>query len=97
VGKGATHGTKVHSEFATSVNALKKPDVRTEVSYKNGREVPRGTAGSVRVDVVRGPPNKPSAIFDLKTGQARLTPKPEQKIRQQLPKKSKNVPIVEVR
>jgi hypothetical protein len=47
--------------------------------------VPRGTRGSVRVDAVRGRPERPKEIWDLKTGGARLTPQRIQQIRRHLP------------
>jgi RHS repeat-associated protein len=74
-GKGAVYGTRVHSVFETEVNALGRSGIRTEVSYLNGAEVARGTAGSVRLDVVEyGSNGQILNVFDLKTGSAVLTP-----------------------
>jgi RHS repeat-associated protein len=72
-GKGPQHGTKVHSEFEKLVDALGRDDLHTEVSYKDGKIVPRGTPGSVRPDVVEGPIEAPHAVHDLKTGGATVT------------------------
>jgi hypothetical protein len=45
----------------------------TEVSYKDGFVVLRGTPGSSRADVVFGPVDKPIAVYDLKTGWAHMS------------------------
>jgi RHS repeat-associated protein len=95
-GRGAVHGTAVHSAFEAEVNALGNADLATEVSYLNGQVVPRGTAGSVRLDVVEGPATAPKAIFDLKTGSAKLTPARIKQIQQNIPGGS-NVPVIEIR
>lgn len=95
-GKGPVYGTRVHSEFQSLVENLGS-DISTEVSYLNGNLVPHGTKGSVRLDAVVGDINKPSSVFDLKTGGARLTPKRINEIRQNLPFDSQNIPIKEVR
>jgi hypothetical protein len=96
-GKGGAHGTKVHTAFQKEVDALGKADLSTEVSYKGGKVVDRGTKGSVRPDVVQGAKEKPKAIHDLKTGNAKLTDQRKAEIRKQLPPGSKKIPIEEVR
>jgi RHS repeat-associated protein len=95
-GDGPVYGTKVHSAFESEVNALGNPNLTTEVSYFNGQVVPRGTPGSIRVDVVEGPLNAPTAIYDLKTGGATLTPQRISQIQQHVPGGNK-VPVIEVR
>jgi len=72
-GKGAVHGSNVHAEFAKRVWALGDTRLHAEVSYKDGKIVPYGTPGSVRVDVVYGDPAAPTALIDLKTGGAALS------------------------
>src|SRR5690606_30240744 len=84
-GKGAVHGIKVHSEFGTIANKI--DNVTKEVSYKDGEVVHYGTKGSVRADAVVGDINNPSAIYDLKTGNAKLTPKNIDKYNQHVPGK----------
>lgn len=97
-GKGGPYGTRVHTEFEGEVKGLGRPDLHTEVSYKGGEIVPRGTEGSVRLDVVQGASRmEPSAIFDLKTGSAKLTPARIAEIRSHLPPGFRNIPIQEVR
>jgi RHS repeat-associated protein len=72
-GLGPIRGTRVHSNFASRVHSWHLPDVDTEVSYLNGRRVPYGTRGSVRIDVGVGPAHNLTDVYDLKTGGARLT------------------------
>ncbi len=96
-GRGSAHGTRVHTEFAKQVQQVSKGKLETEVAYRNGVRVNRNTPGSIRVDVVRGNPQKPKDIYDLKTGGARLTPKRIEQIRRHLPKGCENIPIREVR
>jgi len=73
VGKGAVHGTKVHSEFANLIKESGNSNFKSEVSYLNGKRVEYGTKGSVRVDAVIGDLERPDAIIDLKTGGAELS------------------------
>jgi hypothetical protein len=96
-GRGPVYGTKVHTEFANQLKALGRTDITTEVSYLNGVEVPYGTAGSVHLDAVVGSPSAPTAIYDLKTGSAALSPSRIAQIRANLPPGYQNVPVLEVR
>jgi hypothetical protein len=96
-GRGAAYGTRAHSAFEAEVNALGRGDLATEVSYLNGHVVHRGTAGSVRLDVVEGSVTSPSAIYDLKTGSAALTARRIAQIRSHLPGGYRNIPVHEVR
>jgi RHS repeat-associated protein len=96
-GRGPVHGTRVHREFQDEVEALANPNLHTEVSYLNGRIVDRGTAGSVRVDVVQGAsPSAPTALYDLKTGGARLTEARVRQIQSHVPGGT-SVPVYEIR
>ena len=72
-GTGAVAGTYKHSAFAAEVNKLGNSQLRTEVSYLNGREVDYGTKGSIRFDVMLFNGNTPIAAWDFKTGAAILT------------------------
>jgi RHS repeat-associated protein len=94
-GKGSTHGTKTHSVFQRLVDGLGRGDLKTEVSYKAGEVVKRGTPGSVRVDLVEGPVKSPTVIYDLKTGGATLTERRVDQIQSHVggPK----VPVVQVK
>jgi len=73
-GRGAAYGTRVHTEFAKQVQRISNRELHSEVAYRNGVRVNRNTPGSIRVDVVRGNPDRPKEIWVLKTGGARLTP-----------------------
>jgi RHS repeat-associated protein len=95
--RGPSFGTRVHSAFRGEIEAIDCSGLSPEVSYKGGDVVPPGTRGSVRVDVVQGPVDRPLRIYDLKTGRARLTPRRIQQIRRHLPQGYQNIPIEEVR
>jgi RHS repeat-associated protein len=95
-GKGPIYGTKIHKEFESIVDEY-AGNLSTEVSYFEGKVVPHGTKGSVRLDVVLGDINNPSAIFDLKTGGASLTNSRIKQIRNHLPIESKKIPIEEIK
>jgi hypothetical protein len=94
-GQGGAYGTRVHTAFEAEVHTLDR-GLSTEISYLNGQVVPRGTPGSVRLDVVDGPLNVPVSVFDLKTGSARLTPTRIQQIQSHIPN-GENVPVLPVR
>ncbi len=93
-GRGAAHGTRVHSALESEIKALNRPDLRAELSFKDGVPVDRGTKGSIRLDVVEVDANGlPVRVWDLKTGAARLTPKRIEEIRKHLPEGSTQIPI----
>jgi RHS repeat-associated protein len=95
-GSGPVYGTRVHTAFESEVNSLGNSSLSTEVSYLNGQVVPRGTPGSVRLDVVNGPLDAPLAVYDLKTGGATLTPGRIQQIQSHIPGGA-SVPVILVR
>jgi len=95
-GQGHVHGTRVHRQFQAEVDAL-PGNFRTEVSYKAGFDVPYGTKGSIRVDVVEGPLARPVAIYDLKTAGSKLTAGRIRQIRSHLPDGYQDIPITEIR
>jgi len=87
----------VHTEFSARIASLGRGDLQTEVAYRGGLVVKRGTPGSVRADVVEGTLERPIAIYDLKTGSARLTPTRIADIRSHLPQGFQDIPIIEIR
>lgn len=89
-GKGPIYGTRIHKEFESIIDEY-GGNLSTEVSYFEGKVVPHGTKGSVRLDVVLGDINNPSAIFDLKSGGASLTQSRIRQIRNHLPLDRKSV------
>ena len=63
------------------------------MSYKDGVRVKYGTKGSVRADAIYGNVDKPKAVYDLKTGDAKLTDKNIKKYNQHLPDKTQVLEI----
>jgi|GEM_PF-2380396 len=96
IGKGPVYGTRAHTQFANEVRGLGK-QLTPEVSYYGGRPSRYGLKGSIRVDVVEGPIERPIAIYDLKTGGSKLTPARITEIRSHLPRGYKDIPITEIR
>ena len=98
-GSGRVYGTNVHTAFADEVKALGNPNLFTEQSYLNEFPVRYGTAGSIRVDVGVGTLERPTLIYDLKTGGAMLTPLRIQQIQSHLPALSNGLKpaVLEVR
>lgn len=94
-GKGAVHGTQVHSAFRNEVNAIGNGNLSSEVSYLNGDVVRYGTPGSIRCDAVKGPVRNPTAVFDLKTGGATLSPARMQQIQDHLP--APGIPVIQIK
>jgi hypothetical protein len=93
-GSGAAYGTAVHAEFSNLVES--STNLATEISYKGGTPVDYGTPGSIRADVVEGPVDAPTAIYDLKTGNATLTPARVMQIQNEVPGGT-NVPVKEIK
>jgi RHS repeat-associated protein len=73
-GNGPVYGTAVHTIFSGLVKATGRKDLFVEKSFSFEGLVNYGTAGAIRTDVVLGKiETQPSAIYDLKTGRARLS------------------------
>ena len=89
-GKGSVAGTYKHNAFSAEVNKLGNSNLRTEVSYLNGKEVTYGTKRSIRFDVMLFNGKTPIAAWDFKTGAAILT-KP--RISQMLERSKLYIPI----
>jgi RHS repeat-associated protein len=95
-------GTLKHTTFARLVRALQRTDLTTEVNYLNGNVLVNNARGSVRLDVVEGPLTSPTAVYDLKTGVAGLTPQRITQIRTHLPNNGimpngQPIPVIELR
>jgi RHS repeat-associated protein len=80
----ATYGTRVHSLFERVIRAINRPELRAEISFKNGIVVDRGTPGSVRLDAVVMRGRQIDHIFDLKTGGSSMSPARIQQIYSEL-------------
>jgi len=92
-------GTLVHSEFHRLIEALNRADIRTEVRYLNGVEqTGRRVSGEVRLDVAVYDRNgNITAVYDLKTGVAGLTPARITQILSHLPAGSGGSAVIEIR
>lgn len=93
-GRGAVYGTRVHHALRLQIKG--SPNLRGEVSFRNGLEVRSGLKGSVRLDIIAYSKGRPAAIFDLKTGSARLTAARIVQIQRHIPR-DWQVPIEELR
>lgn len=96
-GSGAAYGTLVHSRFEAAVNAINMPGVGVERSWLGGEQVPYGTAGSIRTDVsLRDEATgEVKAVWDVKTGGARMTDARADQIRSEL-RVGRDVPVIEL-
>ena len=87
-GKGAVHGTKGHTYAENEIKQLQWENVKTEVSFKNTKQVDYGTPGSIRLDVVIVDGfGRPTYAIDFKFGNAPLTQTRINQILQNLPTK----------
>jgi hypothetical protein len=91
---GPVFGTKAHTAFRQEVQRL---GLASEVTYLRGRTFAQYKKDSIRADAVLGPDDAPQAIFDLKTGSARLTEGRIARIRDHLPDGFDDIPIIEIR
>jgi hypothetical protein len=98
-GSGPIFGIQAHFEFAKRVRALNIPGIRTEgveQSFDLGDIVRYGLEGSVRTDVVlRDRFGTPIAVYDLKTGNAMLSPSRVKELRAAVG--VPNIPVIELR
>lgn len=98
-GSGPIFGIQAHLEFAKRVKALNIPGIReegVEQSFSLGDAARYGAAGSIRTDIVlRDRSGIPIAVYDLKTGNAKLTPSRVREIRDGVGRP--NIPVIELR
>jgi hypothetical protein len=99
-GAGPVYGIMVHSAFATDLKSKNLPGVSVEQSFSLRDVVRYGLDGSIRTDVVlrdiNSPNGPPIAIWDLKTGDARLSGARVREIRVQVGV-GPEVPVIELR
>jgi len=98
-GRGPVSGTYRHSLFKKEVEAVfgDNPLIKTETTYLAGQEVKYGTKGGVRIDVIEyNPDGSIKAVYDLKTGGAKLTEERISEIRKAL-RISDEVPVTEIK
>jgi hypothetical protein len=98
-GAGPIFGVQVHLEFGRRVEALNIPGIRdkgVEQSFRLGSDARYGLEGTIRTDVVlRDREGIPIAVYDLKTGNARLTPSRVRELRDGLGQP--DIPVIELR
>lgn len=93
-------GIHVHHDFATRVKALDLPGIGpdgVEQSWSLGALMDYGVADSIRTDIyLRNRLGQPIAIYDLKTGNARLTAKRRKELRDAVGG-GDDIPVIELR
>jgi hypothetical protein len=95
-GAGPLYGVNVHMEFARGLRSQNLPGVEIEQSFSAGDAVRYGLDGSIRTDVIfRSGKSGIAAIWDLKTGSARLAPWRAREIRREVGVGSE-VPVIEL-
>lgn len=98
-GAGPLFGIQAHVEFANRVRKLNIPGIHAEgveQSFSVGDIVRYGLEGSVRTDVVlRDQFGAPIAVYDLKTGNARLSASRVKELRDAVG--VPNIPVIELR
>lgn len=87
-GGGAANGRAFHDEFAARVRELGIPDLSAEVTYDQGVERPYASPNAIRTDVIlrnyKDGTASVTAIWDLKTGNAEISPAWAQQIREKV-------------
>jgi hypothetical protein len=98
-GAGPIFGIRAHVEFGRRVEDLNIPGIRdkgVEQSFRLGSDARYGLEGTIRTDVVlRDREGIPIAVYDLKTGNARLTPSRVRELRDGLGQP--DIPVIELR
>ena len=80
-GMSATqYGTAVHQNLQQQIKNLGDENFRAEVSYIKSIEGKYGAPGSVRIDVLEKVNDGLVCVYDIKTGQAELSPARRQEI-----------------
>jgi hypothetical protein len=95
-GVGPLYGTTIHTEFGNDLRAQQILGLEVEQSFSAGDVQKYGVDGSIRTDVILRDANaKVIAIWDLKTGAARLEPKRAREIRKEV-NVGPEVPVIEL-
>ena len=94
-GKGHVVGTKKHTIFSQEIHDAKNSRLKTEISFKDGVIVKRGTEGSIRFDAVLFDASGcPIKAWDFKTGSAVLS---QSRISTMLTRSGLSIPIVMIK
>jgi hypothetical protein len=98
-GAGPVYGIMIHGAFGSDIKSQNIPGIGVEQSFSLGDVARYGLDGSIRTDVVLRDPDspsaKPTAIWDVKTGEARLSGPRVQEIRDQV-RVGREVPVIEL-
>jgi hypothetical protein len=98
-GAGPVYGIMIHGAFGADIKSQNLPGIGVEQSFSLGDVARYGLDGSIRTDVVLrdpdSPSTKPTAIWDVKTGEARLSGPRVQEIRDQV-RVGPEVPVIEL-
>jgi hypothetical protein len=99
-GFGALFGIRVHTDFANKVRALDLPGIGNdgvEQSFSMGSLVRYGAANIIRTDIfLRDRSGEPLAIYDLKTGNASLTPARVRELLKRVGREGMPVPVIQL-
>ena len=74
------YGTAVHQNLQQQIKNLGDENFRAEVSYIKSTQENYGTLGSVRINVIEKVNEGLACVYDIKTGQAELSPARRQEI-----------------
>ncbi len=98
-GSGPLYGIAVHTAFATAVRAQGFPGIASsdvETTFSLAKTFRYGSKGSIRTDVVlRNDIGDIIAIYDVKTGGAKITRERAEELRAKT-RADSNVPIIEL-
>jgi hypothetical protein len=99
-GFGSLFGIKVHTDFAKRVRELNLPGigkVGIEQSFSFGELANYGAKNSIRTDIfLRDKFGEPLAIYDVKTGNARLTPARVRELLEHVKRTDNPIPIIQL-
>jgi hypothetical protein len=99
-GFGSLFGTRVHTDFANGVKALDLPGIGkdgVEQSFSMGSLARYGAANSIRTDIfLRDRSGEPLAIYDVKTGNASLTPARVRELLKHVGREKMPIPVIQL-
>jgi hypothetical protein len=99
-GFGVLFGIRVHTDFANKVRALDLPGIGNdgvEQSFSMGSLARYGAANSIRTDIfLRDRSGEPLAIYDVKTGNASLTPARVRELLKHVGREGMPIPVIQL-
>jgi hypothetical protein len=67
------YGTRVHTALRDSIVAYNDPNLKAEISAIKSRPADYGEKGSIRIDAFENVGDSTVCVYDVKTGEAKLT------------------------